>query len=128
MRLTLPKPQITYVKAEPISSFIAAAGPIKYLKIDAEGFEQQVLSTLKVPVPLISMEFNFPHMQAALLACITMLGKLGNYQFNAAITEPPIKFEFDHWLSGKEMVAAISEKGWLYVELYARTGLSKPKC
>lgn len=60
MGLRLPKPVLINVKAETLANIIMEFNPVKYLKIDAEGFEDRVLSTLEIPVPLISMEFNFP--------------------------------------------------------------------
>jgi hypothetical protein len=81
-----------------------------------------VISTLRYPVPLISMEFNFPQMYDALWACVSHLETIGNYSFNAAITEPPFKLEYDQWLSSGEITASIRSAGWGYAELYARLG------
>ncbi|MGA7323781.1 MAG: FkbM family methyltransferase [Rhodomicrobium sp.] len=120
MHLVLPKPKEIIVQARTISDVEAAYRPVKYLKIDAEGHEQQVLSTLRYPVPLISLEFNFPQMQGALLACVDQLETIASYRFNAAITEPPQKLEFDQWLRGDEIIAAIQSAHWRYAELFAQ--------
>jgi hypothetical protein len=92
----------------------------KYIKIDAEGFEQKVISTLHHAVPIVSMEFNFPQMENALLACVQHLSGIGNYRFNAAISEPPFALEFDPWLRAGELVSTIRARKWGYSEVYAR--------
>lgn len=91
MLLRLPNPILIDVKAETLAAIIMEYSPVKYLKIDAEGFEDRVLSTLEVPIPLVSMEFNFPQMWDAIIACIEQLHNIDpNYRFNVAITEPPL--------------------------------------
>ncbi len=121
MRLRLPEPVSINVKAETLASIETEFRPVKYLKIDAEGFEDKVLSTLNVRVPLVSMEFNFPQMWDAMLACIERLEKIDpGYRFNVAITEPPFKWEFDRWATGEQIVSSIRAADWRYAELYAR--------
>jgi FkbM family methyltransferase len=120
MHLKLPKPMEIRVQARMISEIEAEFRPIKYLKIDAEGHEQQVLSTLRYPIPLVSLEFNFPQMDDALLNCLKQLEAIGSYHFNAAITEPPQKLEFDTWLTANGILSAIRSAGWRYTELFAR--------
>jgi hypothetical protein len=121
MHLRLPKPASINVRAETLANVEAIFRPVKYLKIDAEGFEDKVLSTLNVPIPLISMEFNFPQMWDAMLTCIHRLVKVdARYRFNAAITEPPVKFEFSRWVTSQEIISVVRSSGWRYTELYAR--------
>ena len=122
MHVRLSDPVSINVEAETIADIEAECRPVKYLKIDAEGFEDKVLSTLNIPIPLISMEFNFPLMWNAMLVCIQHLMKIdAKYRFNAAITEPPTEFAFEGWLTDKEIVSAIQRfTARQYVELYAR--------
>jgi FkbM family methyltransferase len=121
MGLRLPEPVLINVQAETLANMITEYTPVKYVKVDAEGFEDRVLSTLEVPIPLISMEFNFPQMWDAMLACIQRLQKIDpGYRFNAAITEPPLRLEFDRWMTGEQVVSCIGMANWRYTELYAR--------
>jgi FkbM family methyltransferase len=120
MHLRLPQPKRIDVKAKTLDELMSEFYPVKYVKIDVEGFEAKVLSTLRHPVLLISMEFNFPQRRDALRACISRLDGIGNYGFNAAITEPPLKLEYNRWLSGNEIVDSIARQKWQYTELYAR--------
>ena len=43
-----------------LDSLIAQYGVPAFMKIDVEGFEDQVVSGLSIPVGAISMEFNLP--------------------------------------------------------------------
>lgn len=119
--LQLPKPALIDVKTETLADIVARFSPIKYIKIDAEGFEDKVLSTLKIPVPLISMEFNLPQMRETMLICVRHLERTdARYLFNFALSEPPIALELDEWLSGDDAISRIRSTGRKYVELYAR--------
>jgi FkbM family methyltransferase len=120
MEMRLCQPKEIRVPARTIAELEAEFRPVQYLKIDAEGFEEKVISTLRVPIPLVSMEFNFPQMRGALLACIGRLETIADYRFNAAITEPPLRLEFPQWISGCEIIASIRAAGWGYSELFAR--------
>jgi hypothetical protein len=94
---------------------------VKYIKIDAEGHEYEIISTLDQEIPLISLEFNLPHFEQSLKRTVLKIETVSSrYRFNVAITEPPLKFEFDEWLTGAEALAGIERRGWFYVELYAR--------
>lgn len=66
MRLSLPQPKEIQVHAHTIAEIESEFRPIKYLKVDAEGHGEKVISTLSQPVPLISLEFSFPQMYDAL--------------------------------------------------------------
>jgi FkbM family methyltransferase len=119
MHLTLQKPREIQVAACTMAEIETEYWPVKYLKVDAEGHEERVLSTLSHQVPLISLEFNFPQMYGALSTCIEHLGSIGNYRFNVAITEPPTRLELS-WLSAAEIIGEITARRWSYAELYAR--------
>lgn len=120
MGARLAPPKRIEVPATTLGAIAEEFGPAKYIKVDAEGFEQEVISTLRSRCPLISLEFNLPQMQAPLIACIQHLESLGDYVFNAAITEPPRDFAIDRWVTGRELLNHVASRGWLYLELYAR--------
>jgi hypothetical protein len=86
--LRLPEPVSIDVKAETLANIETEFRPVKYLKIDAEGFEDKVLSTLNVRVPVVSMEFNFPQMWDAMLACIERLEKIEGDPFSGRMAQP----------------------------------------
>jgi FkbM family methyltransferase len=121
MGFALPAPHQIDVQCRTLSDLCSLYGPIKYIKIDAEGLEYEIISTLDREIPWISLEFNLPHFEQALRQTLEKMQTISpHYRFNVAITEPPLKLEFDEWLTGEESLAEIKRRGWLYVELYAR--------
>ena len=125
-RIALNQPRTTSVKAKPLSYFLKQFWPVKYLKVDAEGFEEQVFSTFDRPAPLISIEFVFPHGRPGLATCLSKLDALGDYEFNVAISEPPLELELNRWQRTDEITRSIEKNGWLYIELYARAHPRQP--
>jgi len=69
------------VRMVTLDGLIAQYGRPRYIKIDVEGFEIDVLAGLSQPVPLISVEFlpGFPHLTHAVIDRLT---ELGEYRFN----------------------------------------------
>jgi FkbM family methyltransferase len=121
MGYALPAPRQIDVQCRTLSDLCRLYGPTKYIKIDAEGQEYEIISTLDEEVPLISLEFNLPHFEESLKQTLEKLRIISpRYRFNVAITEPPLKFEFDEWLTAGDLLAEIRRRGWLYIELYAR--------
>jgi len=121
MGFALHPPRRMDVQCRTLSDLCRLDGSIKYIKIDAEGLEYEIISTLEREIPLISLEFNLPHFEQSLKLTLEKLRTISSrYRFNVAITEPPLKFEFDEWLTGAELLAEIKRRGWFYVELYAR--------
>jgi FkbM family methyltransferase len=65
---------------------IARHGEPRFVKIDVEGFEDEVLAGLSRPLPALSLEFTTIQRDVALRA-VVRLAELGNYVFNAALGE-----------------------------------------
>ena len=93
------------VRMVTLDGLIARYGVPRYIKIDVEGFEIEVLAGLSQAVPLISVEFlpGFPHLTHAV---IDRLGELGDYRFN------PVQGETGGflWSDWRDAAAA---KDWL---------------
>jgi FkbM family methyltransferase len=88
-----------------LDQLVAAHGPPRFVKIDVEGFEPEVLRGLTYPVPALSFEFTTIHRQAA-HDCLALLERLGAYRFDVALGESQ-QLEFG------EPVAARSLAAWL---------------
>lgn len=69
-----------------VDELIAQAGCPRFIKIDVEGFEDDVLAGLSVPVRALSFEFTTIAMEIALRA-VERLAKLGPYNFDVAMGE-----------------------------------------
>jgi FkbM family methyltransferase len=74
------------VRMVTLDSLIAQYGLPRYVKIDVEGFEIEVLKGLSRPVPYLSVEFlpGFSHLSHAV---IERLAELGTYRFNPVVGE-----------------------------------------
>ncbi|MGY6704027.1 FkbM family methyltransferase [Roseinatronobacter sp.] len=78
-----------------LDRMIAQHGMPRYIKIDVEGFETEVLSGLSHPVALISVEY-LPGLPEVSQQAIAMIAKLGIYEFNVVRGENAC-FEWTAW-------------------------------
>lgn len=69
------------VQVTTLDRLIAEEGLPRYVKIDVEGFELEVLSGLSQPVEMVSVEY-LPGLPALTLSVIDRLEALGQYRFN----------------------------------------------
>jgi FkbM family methyltransferase len=69
-----------------LDALIARHGEPRFVKIDVEGFEDEVLAGLSRPLHALSLEFTTIQRAVALQA-VQRLGRLGPYAFNAALGE-----------------------------------------
>ncbi len=88
-----------------LDSVIAQHGTPRYIKIDVEGFEEEVLAGLSTAVAMISVEFlpGFPQLS---LVLVDRLMELGNYRFNPVVGETG-QFLWDEWRD------ATATRNWL---------------
>jgi FkbM family methyltransferase len=84
------------VQVVTLDGLIREHGSPRYIKIDVEGFEWEVLSGLSEPVPMISVEYlpGFVHLTRAVL---DRLVELGDYRFNI-VTGERAQFLWPDWL------------------------------
>lgn len=88
-----------------LDALIAEHGAPRFVKIDVEGFEADVLAGLSQPLPLLSFEFTTIQRDVA-DRCITMLTALGPYRFDLALGESQ-SLSFNRWITADEMSAHI---------------------
>src|SRR5882672_1488573 len=81
-----------------LQALIARFGLPRFVKIDVEGYEAEVLEGLDVAVPSLSFEF-LPAARAVALDCVRRLAALGDYRFNWSIGE-------SHRLASPEWIGA----------------------
>ena len=110
------------VKVETLENFIQKFKIPKYIKIDVEGFELEVLRGLRTPVPLISFEANLPEFRSESILSIEYLDEIssGRYRFNFATGNYFLKQDF---LEMEEAIRFIKETDLRYVEIYVRLEL-----
>ncbi len=93
------------VPAVTLDRLIAAHGVPAFVKIDVEGYEDQVLMGLKTAVPALSFEFTTIARDVALRS-LERLESLGNYEFNASFGENQT-LTLSSWVNAKSMTEFI---------------------
>ncbi len=83
-----------------LDTLIATHGTPDFIKIDVEGFEDEALKGLSIPVPALSFEITTLQRNVGLL-CIDRLDALGPYQYNLSLGEDHA-LRHDPWLTAAQ--------------------------
>ena len=115
------------VLIDTLDNLIAQYGCPAFVKIDVEGFEDQVVSGLSTPVRALSMEF-IPEFMESTLKCIEHLDRIGDYQFQISLGES-MEFALPNWVTAEQIGRALSEVpsdafGDLYARFNAQQGVA----
>lgn len=107
------------VKVETLENFIKKFGMPKYVKIDVEGYELEVVRGLKTPVPIISFEVNLPEFLEESVQSISYLDTLSRnkYLYNFTLSNSFIKDEF---VSKEGAIDFLINTELKYLEVYAK--------
>ncbi|HTO92314.1 MAG TPA: FkbM family methyltransferase [Candidatus Sulfotelmatobacter sp.] len=104
-----------------LDRLIQRVGRPRFIKIDVEGFEREVLEGLSASVPALSFEFT-PEWLESTFACVAHLESLGMRQFNYSLGES-MRLERADWLAGSELRAcllALRGDTRVFGDVYAR--------
>jgi FkbM family methyltransferase len=109
------------VEVTTLDRLIAEYGKPKFIKIDVEGFELQVVKGLSQPIEMISLEYT-PELTSNLKAAIEHLETLGNYEFNLSWCESMVMSR-SQWL-GKEkifqLMDSMVDEMYLFGDIYLK--------
>jgi FkbM family methyltransferase len=107
------------VNVDTVERFIKEFGVPKYLKIDVEGYEYEVIQGLKTAVPLVSLEINLPDFLDDSVKMIAYLSDISSnrYVFNFT-TET--SFLLPDFIDKEAATAFLLETKLPYLELYAK--------
>lgn len=89
-----------------LDALIARHGLPAFVKIDVEGFEDDVLAGLSQRIPALSFEFTTIQRDVA-ARCIERIERLGPYRFDVALGESQV-LTFNRWIDGAAMAAHIA--------------------
>lgn len=81
------------VQTATLDALIAVHGPPRFLKVDVEGGEDDVIATLSTPVMALNMEF---HQDWIPVAALEHMDALGEYKWNYCLNESP-QFIMPDW-------------------------------
>jgi FkbM family methyltransferase len=108
------------VAVKTLNSIIEEFGIPYYCKIDTEGFEFNILSSLSYEIPIIEFEFTEGFFEETLR--IIELFKSNTFQFNLILNENP-KFYLKKWVSAEELLKIFSNipKKELHGNIFIKT-------
>lgn len=92
-------------------------GSPKYIKIDVEGYEEEVIKGLKRIIPIISFEANLPDFKEETTRIINYLDELSSFEYRYNYTKD-LSFILPEFISGEEMQKIIANYQGTYMEIY----------
>lgn len=110
------------VKITTLDKLIQDYGSPKFIKIDVEGYELEVLRGLTTPVNFISFEYTVPELSHKLQLAILRLKEIGNCEFNYSVGES-MKMANESWTEFDDMIEFISSEEFIktgFGDIYVR--------
>jgi FkbM family methyltransferase len=105
-----------------LDKLIAEYGLPSYIKIDIEGAELDAIRGLSRKISLVSVECNLPVFKRETLEIIALLSaRDSGARFNFSITEPPLEFKSDEWLSAEDITGIVEREEFGFMEIYCRS-------
>jgi FkbM family methyltransferase len=104
-----------------LDQLIQSHGMPRFVKIDVEGYEAEVIAGLSQALPALSIEW-VPEMPENARQCIKHLASLGDYEYNVSWAET-MKLSAKGWRSSESILNLIDEfagETFLFGDIYAR--------
>ena len=104
-----------------LDELIVRFGEPRFIKIDVEGYESEVLAGLSRAVHALSIEW-VPEFPENARACVQHLAELGDYEFNLSWGESML-FSRPQWRGLNSMLTVIDEfagESVIFADIYAR--------
>lgn len=106
-----------------LDNIISQFGVPKYIKIDVEGYEKEVIKGLTVPCEFISFEFTKEFLEDA-IHCLLYLETLGRFELNCSLGES-MKLNFSEWTDKKGLISYLESinDSTLWGDIYVKYGI-----
>lgn len=108
--------KVSKIEVKTLDCLIEKYGTPKFVKIDTEGFDEQVIKGLSKKVSFISFEYVIPELKEELLRTIEHVIKLGDIDINVSIGES-MELHLDEWISGNAFYESIKNESGLYKDM-----------
>jgi len=107
------------VPVRTLDSLIGEFGVPRFVKVDVEGYEAEVIQGLSRPLPALSLEFT-PEFPAAIESCIERLSAMGEPEFQISLGES-MEFWLTAWVGTGEILDRLrSVPPTAFGDLYVR--------
>lgn len=110
-----------HVKVDTLDNMLTKFGVPKFIKIDVEGYELEVLEGLSCPVKNLSLEFTSEDIEN-FKKCLHKINEIGKYIFQFSEGET-LSFTFEQWMDGeailKSLESKIQKQNMLWGDIYA---------
>lgn len=102
-----------------IQNLVEEFGQPYFIKIDTEGFEQEVLSGLSNTVPYLSFEVNLPIFLQESIHCVNLLtSKNPNYRYSYATKDNCLPKKF---VAAEDMIHFLKNTGLQHLDIFCKT-------
>ena len=114
------------IEMDTLDNLIKKYGKPKFIKIDVEGYEYEVLKGLSDMVKTLSFEYTIPERKQSVLECIDRIIEIGgenNILFNYSAGES-MKWALDDWITSVEMKEEIEKQRFVnseFGDIYVKT-------
>ena len=96
------------VKVDTLDNMLTKFGVPKFIKIDVEGYEFEVLVGLSHPVKYLSLEFTSEDIDN-FKKCLLRINEIGNYIFQFSEGET-LSFTINQWMEGDALLESLESK------------------
>ena len=96
------------VKVDTLDNMLTKFGVPKFIKIDFEGYELEVLVGLSHPIKYLSLEFTSEDIEN-FKKCLLRINAIGNYIFQFSEGET-LSFTFNQWMEGDALLESLESK------------------